>query len=231
MDESEAQNSDLDSILDRIPNSKFIVIDCEFSGINPKSKSIRTLDDYLMSLKEDAEEYALLQIGFCLAMNSKNPEEELWQLYPYSFYTLSSEITNTIFLNDSMKWLRDNGFSLDKWIDQGLDFKRLGGRYSNSGGYITKRNRSNQLNEVIRAIIEYRIPLVFHNGMLDILHIYDKFIAQIPDKPTQISKEISKIFVGGVFDTKLVGKYLFDNLNCNLLRNTCLPVLYTTLTR
>ncbi|EAN31613.2 CAF1 family ribonuclease family protein [Theileria parva strain Muguga] len=163
-------------------------------------------------------------------MNSQNSEQELWQLYPYSFYTLSSEITNTIFLNESMKWLRDNGFSLDKWIDQGMDFKRLGDRYYNSGGYIMKRNRSNQLHEVIRTIIEYRIPLVFHNGMLDILHIYDKFIAQIPEKPTQISKEISKIFVGGIFDTKLVGKYLFDNLNCTLLKNTCLPVLYTTLT-
>lgn len=95
MDGSESQNSDLDSILDKIPNSKFIVIDCgkssnliihtiyfitiyfttidfifiiiiiinlcclEFSGINPKSKSIRTLDDYLLSLKDDVEEYAL----------------------------------------------------------------------------------------------------------------------------------------------------------------------------
>ncbi|BAM42271.1 uncharacterized protein TOT_040000640 [Theileria orientalis strain Shintoku] len=184
----------------------------EFSGINPKPDSVRTLDDYLLALKEDVEEYALLQIGFCLATYSNSSAEAKWILHPYNFYTYSSEIYNTIFLNDTLLWLRDNGFSLDRWVDEGcvsllkgmfrVDFKRLGDMHSDSVSFITKRTRNNGLHHLIKSIIEYRIPLVFHNGMLDILHLYDKFIGPLPENPVEISREITRFFVGGIFDTK-----------------------------
>ncbi|UKK02553.2 hypothetical protein MACK_002646 [Theileria orientalis] len=225
----EELESEIDSMLNKIPDSKFIVIDCEFSGINPKPESVRTLDDYLLALKEDVEEYALLQIGFCLATYSNSSTEAKWILHPYNFYTYSSEIYNTIFLNDTLLWLRDNGFSLDRWVDEGVDFKRLGDMHSDSVSFITKRTRNNGLHHIIKSIIEYRIPLVFHNGMLDILHLYDKFIGPLPEKPVEISREITRFFVGGIFDTKVIGRYLFEKLDYSLLKSTSLPMLYTNL--
>lgn len=226
----EVQNPEIEDIIRRIPDASFVVIDCEFSGISKKSKNIRTLNGYLLTLKADVEEFAILQIGFCLGVYSPTPQGNKWLLYPYNFYTFSSEILDSLLMNDTIKWLRSNGFSFDRWIDEGIDFRRLADvGYEDSGDAHGQLRKKNGIHHIIEELIEQQKPLVFHNGMLDILHIYDKFIGELPEDPVEISKELARLFRGGIFDTKFLARYLCENLDYVKLRNSTLPTLHTTL--
>ncbi|AFZ81119.1 hypothetical protein BEWA_005270 [Theileria equi strain WA] len=236
----EHQHFEIEDIIRRIPDASFVVIDCEFSGISQKSKSIRTIDDYLLALKADVEDFAILQIGFCLGVYSQAPQGNKWLLYPYNFYTFSSEILDSLLMNDTIKWLRSNGFSFDRWIDEGIDFRRLADvRYEDPCEHPSKASRpikghgkfqrKNGIHHIIEELIEQKKPLVFHNGMLDILHIYDKFIGKLPESSVEISKELVRLFRGGIFDTKFFARYLHENFGYNKLRNTTLPTLHSAL--
>lgn len=45
------------------------------------------------------------------------------------------------------------------------------------------------LQRIVEAIIEKEKPLVVHNGHLDLLHLFDKFIGKAPDTLSEFCKE------------------------------------------
>merc|ERR1711862_840829 len=59
--------------------------------------------------------------------------------------------------------------------------------------------------KVLMALREAKVPLVFHNGLLDILHIYDKFIGNIPGEYPDFGKAWLDQFPL-LFDTRLIGQ-------------------------
>ncbi|CBZ55609.1 putative CAF1 family ribonuclease domain containing protein [Neospora caninum Liverpool] len=58
------------------------------------------------------------------------------------------------------------------------------------------------LQRLIEAIVEKEKPLVVHNGHLDLLHAFDKFIGKVPDTLAEFRSEMLRLFTGGIYDTK-----------------------------
>ncbi|PFH37655.1 CAF1 family ribonuclease [Besnoitia besnoiti] len=58
------------------------------------------------------------------------------------------------------------------------------------------------LQRLIEAIVENEKPLVVHNGHLDLLHVFDKFIGKAPDTLREFCVELLRLFTGGIYDTK-----------------------------
>ncbi|KAF8820984.1 CAF1 family ribonuclease [Cardiosporidium cionae] len=70
----------------------------------------------------------------------------------------------------------------------------------NDKTYLTLK--SNGLQRILETIIQHEKPLVVHNGFLDLLHLYDKFIGELPDTLTEFCVDWTRLFTGGTFDTK-----------------------------
>jgi hypothetical protein len=61
--------------------------------------------------------------------------------------------------------------------------------------------------KVIADLIKNKKNMIFHNGILDLIHLVDKFIEPIPETFDEFAKSVNKYFPKGIYDTK----YIIDN--------------------
>eukprot|EP00371_Babesia_bovis_P001207 XP_001609854.1 hypothetical protein [Babesia bovis T2Bo] len=64
------------------------------------------------------------------------------------------------------------------------------------------------LQRYLEVIKKHNKPLVVHNGLLDLLHLYDKFIGVIPELPGDICNALYTKLGPGIYDTKYVSRTL-----------------------
>lgn len=218
-----------DEFLRLLPDSHFVTVDCEFSGIGDRSKASTDIGSYLKALKDASSKFAMLQIGFCLAFYDDQDLKCPWSLYPYNLYTFPSKDENLCFNSTTVKWLLSNGFNFNRWINDGISYRRLAGEELSEPSDSTSVSETLGVHLIIDAIIRHRKPIVVHNGLLDILQIYDKFIGSFPDDANAIIEELYRLFGMGVFDTKNIANYLHNDCNYSSLSNRSLGMLYSAL--
>lgn len=69
--------------------------------------------------------------------------------------------------------------------------------------------------DIIEEIINSKKPLVTHNGFLDILHLYNKFIGTLPETQSDFKRKFIKEFPQ-IYDTKFMlnnSNHLFSETN------------------
>lgn len=69
--------------------------------------------------------------------------------------------------------------------------------------------------DIIEEIIKSKKPIVTHNGFLDILHLYNKFIGKLPETQSDFKSKFREQFPN-LYDTKFMlnnSNYLFDESN------------------
>jgi len=92
-------------------------------------------------------------------------------------------------------------------LDHGFNFDQL---YSSSADY--SRNKDNVINQIIHAILSSGRPIVLHNGMLDLCHLYSSFIGELPSSLEKFNQLWATILhLGGcsLLDSKLICRGLF----------------------
>lgn len=69
--------------------------------------------------------------------------------------------------------------------------------------------------DIIDELIESKKPLITHNGFLDIMHLYNKFIGDLPETQSDFKKKFYEHFPQ-IYDTKFMlnnSNYLFSETN------------------
>jgi target of EGR1 protein 1 len=72
------------------------------------------------------------------------------------------------------------------------------------------------------------MPIVLHNGFIDLIFLYEHFYAKCPDDLQKFVADLSEIFSGGVYDTKFISdfhdrssaSFLEYSFNMSLFENT-----------
>lgn len=59
--------------------------------------------------------------------------------------------------------------------------------------------------KVIDSVIEHKKPIIAHNSMLDIFHLYSQFVDRLPEDVSLGKKMISSVFPT-ILDTKLISR-------------------------
>ena len=77
---------------------------------------------------------------------------------------------------------------------------------------------------IFDTIREHKIPLIVHNGLLDIYHIYDKFFYNLPETAVEFKKSINEIFPI-IYDTKFIINHSYE-LNSKLKGRSDLKMCY-----
>jgi len=76
------------------------------------------------------------------------------------------------------------------------------------------------MRSIFSHILAQKIPLVVHNGFLDLMFIYYAFYTDLPSDLNSFIADLTEMFPAGIIDTKYISSYVTDE------KTTFLAYLY-----
>ncbi|ORX50675.1 ribonuclease CAF1 [Piromyces finnis] len=194
-----------------IDSSSLISLDTEFTGLGKLSDGIRAknLTDRYIALKNVASKYALVAFGLSLFLKSENQKEDqnCIQYQNHSFNFLMLPQHDYLQSSKSMKFLIENGFDFNNQALKGIP-------YFPGENRINDNNPLSEYNKVMRRIFNRilkrarKVPVIVHNGLMDLMFLYQSFFAPLPDKLDTFIVDLAKMFPCGIYDTKYIADYV-----------------------
>ncbi|EGC31299.1 hypothetical protein DICPUDRAFT_156861 [Dictyostelium purpureum] len=140
-------------------------------------------------------------------------------------YTL--RVYNFIMLNlsdfqvspQSMTFLSKHGFNFQELFEYGIPFQSRRPTFTQHQ-HQNKNNNNNTINTHINTqeellsrsklllsiIAKYQLPVIIHNGIFDLLFIFQSLIADLPDKLNDFIVKLVTVFPK-IYDTKYIAEY------------------------
>jgi len=63
------------------------------------------------------------------------------------------------------------------------------------------------LRNLFAEIVQAKVPVAFHNGLVDLMFLYQNFWAALPSTSPTFLADLTQLFPAGIFDTKFVTDY------------------------
>jgi target of EGR1 protein 1 len=177
------------TIVQSIRKGWAIAIDCEFSGLALEDGSTRdqNLEMRYSALKKLVETHAIVSFGICIV--NRNEDGSSFWAENFEFTVLCQQ--SFICSPSSLTFLRQNGFDFNALIDRGIPMSRNAG----GGKELSEENQlvCNIFEEIIRASTERSVPVLVHNGLLDLMFIYSSFYGPLPAVLETFLADLSEI--------------------------------------
>ncbi|KAF9921486.1 Target of EGR1, member 1 (Nuclear) [Linnemannia zychae] len=210
-------------IIHLLKEAAFIALDAEFTGLGSNSQTTRAKDiqDRYQHLCKLAKSHALIAFGLSLFVkvestsltsgkeenvDSSNDEkllnngkrkrndefERAYKVHNFNFSVLAER--DFMVSPNSMVFLAENGLDLNQWIMEGIPYTG-GDRLTNEGG---RGNPNGIMRSIFKRIMTRQVPVVVHNGFLDLIFLYHSFYADLPPNLSTFLADLSDMFPGGL---------------------------------
>ncbi|KAF9905661.1 Target of EGR1, member 1 (Nuclear) [Linnemannia zychae] len=223
-------------IVHLLKEAAFIALDAEFTGLGSNSQITRAKDiqERYQHLCALAKGHALVAFGLSLFVKTKSESssfrskddqgeetsvnrdnegsnskrgrssgfERAYKVHNFNFSMLVER--DYMVSPSSMLFLAENGLDLNQWIMEGIPYSG-GDRLTNDGG---RGNPNGIMRSIFKRIMTRQVPVVVHNGFLDLIFLYYSFYADLPPKLSTFLADLSDMFPGGLFDTKYISDYM-----------------------
>jgi len=187
----------------------FIALDLEFSGlftdVERGDKRPLNWQDYFKKCIQSVPQFLPLQLGVCcgrLKPQQTTPGVAAWELRAHEFNMWPQE--RRLFVSDlqSLRFLRSHGFDFNAFFEQAHSYTRLPAA---ENAEALKKLPPSHATRILSAIREAKVPVVVHNGLLDLLHLHDKFLGDLPDSGDAFGKSWVSHFPL-LFDTRYIAQ-------------------------
>jgi len=189
-----------------IQSCDFLAVDCELSGLGDRKKlNAPTIDDRYKNTCLVAKTRSVISLGlslFRLVPNSTSNSVSHWtySVKTYNLLVLCSE--DYIVEPASLQFLVQHGFDFSAQY-------RLGIGYNRGNDAPDKEDPDKQpLREIFAEMVKAQKPIVFHNGLIDLIFLYHNFWAALPTQLGTFISDISEMFPAGIYDTKYIADYV-----------------------
>lgn len=198
------------SIAQAVKDATFVAVDCELSGLGKRSKiNSQELDIRYQNLAEVAKSYAVIAFGLsCFSCNSVSSisvqdgkgEEQIrshdYMVQTYNVLTMCSD-PFTVDCS-SLKFLLNHGFDFNKLYSKGTPYYK---------GCDRQENEAPSVRHIFSKLLEHRKPLIVHNGLIDLIFLYQSFYTDLPKKNDTFAADLDDLFPLGVYDTKYLAEF------------------------
>ncbi|XP_013407249.1 target of EGR1 protein 1 [Lingula anatina] len=187
------------SVVLALRTSTLVALDLELSGLgNRKMLTAKSIDDRYSALREVARTRSVLSVGIsCFKQQPSNDLQVTFFVQTYNITLLCSE--DYVVEPSSVQFLVDHGFDFNKQYSLGVSYYRGNDRAGDT--------KLRTVRQLISELILSRVPIAFHNGMVDLIYLYHSFYAELPSKLSTFLADLSEVFPAGIYDTKYITEF------------------------
>ncbi|KAJ1903911.1 hypothetical protein LPJ71_005010 [Coemansia sp. S17] len=200
----------------QIAKAKFISIDTEFTGLVLSNASrvfnLKTTEwvtratdmrDRYRAMSNIAKTHALVSMGLS-TFSIRHTRPGSYNVHNFNFL-LQSQNSHLI-SPSSISFLAETGFDLCRQATKGIRY--FSG--PNPKPVEVKTEAINEegllIREVFLDIVRAGVPLVIHNGLFDLVYLYQSFFGPLPDTYESFAFDLNEMFPGGIYDTKIIAQ-------------------------
>ncbi|CAL4065745.1 unnamed protein product, partial [Meganyctiphanes norvegica] len=204
------------AIQNAIKGSSFVAMDLELSGLGDRKKlNYPEVDLRYQFSAEITRTHAVISMGLsCFTCRSltnvhvpnKDSESTLdsgsrvcshdYLVQTFNILLLCSD--SYIVEPDALKFLLSHGFDFNKQYAKGVTYHR---------GPDKNEQEWPNVRQVFSTIVKHGKPVVLHNGLIDLMFLYQSFYTDLPMKADTFAADLNDMFTGGVYDTKYIAEY------------------------
>ncbi|KAI9318778.1 ribonuclease H-like domain-containing protein [Dichotomocladium elegans] len=184
-------------LIEKLEQARHVAIDLEFTGHNrtfPKN-----MEQRYEELSAVIQSNAVVSLGLTIIQPDSSFDTYDLLLFNEAVHQVHPS---------NLRFLAQNGFNFNRQYRCGLLY-RPGDCNTDDVKYKHLLARKLWI-KIHRVLFNKKIPLVVHNGLMDLMYLYQSFIGALPSKLQTFVEDMFDAFPGGIYDTKYLSLYVFN---------------------